>query len=603
MAKKKAAFSKKKNVSSTAAASSAASKKKKTSSTAAASTTTSKKRAPSTAAGSSAAASTASSNKKKKDSSTAATSTAAASTAAASTAASKKKKTPSTAATATRASSRLQQRKEQLLEEQLKSVEEPVPASVEEPVQEPVDKPVEEGSEEQATAEVVQSDDEDALAVVQTIHGRKTAVFHDNDDEDSSSGSAAASMPPPATASKRLPPTHQHGKILKAHSRGKSLTAIANSRGKSMAALAKLNADRSVQPEGSITAVGDDHGTLPSFSVGGLDLVDHSRHPQYPQCVSTVRMVCNKFGSDMIFTALTQLFEEDQQSKVALHPSMHRSHPSNPATPPTVLVSSYPESDAATPGGVHCLPNMKEIKAIVDVELEAVKDGEVDDDADESDPYVHMKKHVIPFLESLQTDNSKDMSDLCLPVLKQVASDDDKKKFFSAIMSFILKNEPFLKECGASLKTLGSWRRMFVAQFIYKKWMNLNEDLAKEKFSLGDTSAGCPVIDAELLRELNVFLHECLVPKKDRAVVLAELPQLHPGRGNGKAGNLCKGWEAAKKKGMAWYSTKEEYESAVEAGISAPWVGHLVCLACMYPQEDKFQPEKLSQDPLNKGGI
>ena len=152
---------------------------------------------------------------------------------------------------------------------------------------------------------------------------------------------------------------------------------------------------------------------------------------------------------------------------------------------------------------------------------------------------------------------------------------------------------------GAQIQAMNSVRKMFIFQFLWKHHQGFTAAVPKASFKFGPK-------DITQLQSLNQFLIECGVSKKDRIDVLLVLPKIFPGKGNGVVGNFCKSWNLGGKKGMAWWANKQDFDNRPKAevggrSIPIPWIGHLVCLACLYPNEkdDKFSVSNLEKNPSN----
>ena len=198
-------------------------------------------------------------------------------------------------------------------------------------------------------------------------------------------------------------------------------------------------------------------------------------------------------------------------------------------------------------------------------------------------------------LESWETNAPQPISTLRIVTLGSDVSPLDQQKFFKAILCFIDSKLKKLKEMGAQPQAMNSVRKMFIYQFLWKHIEGFTAAVPKAYFKFGPK-------DITQLQSLNRFLIECGVAKKDRIDVLLALPHIFPGKGNGVVGNFCKSWNRGGNAGMAWWANKEDFDNRPEAPggkhpIPIPWIGHLVCLACLYPDEkdDKFAVSKLEK--------
>jgi len=210
-----------------------------------------------------------------------------------------------------------------------------------------------------------------------------------------------------------------------------------------------------------------------------------------------------------------------------------------------------------------------------------------------------LHQNIIPLLESWETDAPQPISTLRIVTLGSDVPPADQHKFFKAILCYIDSKRQRLVEMGAQPQAMNSVRKLFIYQFLWKHLSGFNAAVPKAGSQFGQK-------DITQLQSLNRFLIECGVSKNDRVDVLLALPKIYPGKGNGVIGNFCKSWSSGGRKGMAWWANKDDFENRPKhcndkLPIPIPWIGHLVCLACLYPKEpdDKFAVSKLEKNNGN----
>jgi len=195
---------------------------------------------------------------------------------------------------------------------------------------------------------------------------------------------------------------------------------------------------------------------------------------------------------------------------------------------------------------------------------------------------------VIPFVESLLkgTAKSNDWSKVEISELPEEPKPKEIYKFFRAILCFVEAKSHVLLEMGVPVHGLNKAKKMFIYQFIWKYLKGFDAKIAPGGMSF---EAMFGTMDLPQLIKIDKMLVKCGVTRADRLEVLMKLPSKRPGKQNGVVGNFQKTWTEGKKKGVGWWATKDEYKNRPKNSsnkpISVPWVGHVYCLATLYPDE------------------
>ena len=194
-------------------------------------------------------------------------------------------------------------------------------------------------------------------------------------------------------------------------------------------------------------------------------------------------------------------------------------------------------------------------------------------------------------MESLSTETPRNVGELHPPALNPGVLRDEQAQFFNIIWSFYNQNAQELKKFkSVDARSVNRVKWMLVAVFIlkYKKGYDAGIPLREVKFSDEEMFRA---LDLQQLRDLDKFLCQCGLSKKDRVCVLTEFMGWKPGLSNGKVGKVLKDWNAGRIHGnKCWYVRGTEVSPTYPGGreIKIPWVGHLISLFCLFPRDTRF---------------
>lgn len=211
-------------------------------------------------------------------------------------------------------------------------------------------------------------------------------------------------------------------------------------------------------------------------------------------------------------------------------------------------------------------------------------------------------QQVIPLIQSLATDQPNDPNVLVPPSLDKDIPQDQQAFFFKAILNMIAKEYPLEKKT----KTVNTARKMFIAVFIYKFLLGFDAPLLKNEVKFCQSSI-YPPLSLDVVKKVNKFLRKCGVSKTDRTNVLTEFHGWKVGKGNGLVGRFLAKLSFARRNNKGWHGLKKESDSITVGGRvlkkqTAPWIGHVISLACLFPEADAFQTANpFAQHPLEQG--